>query len=182
VPGARVDTTLFHKVFTRGISRSHTCESDWTSRFVSAVKTRKIACKKRPIGVTVGTEVIRFQYNQPETCSWVAPNIERANGERVRFPITRFRGGHRIFNETLEPDAAVSIHVRGILALGASATGQKHGPRIEKPESGEYRLHGRYIVHRLDENGEQIIQRNAEGTKTVKYSVLTSGKVTFHID
>jgi len=130
----------------------------------------------------VGTEVIRFEYNHPKTCYWVAPHIERANGELVTFPLMRFRGGHRIFTETLEPNAVVSIQVSGILVLGASDTAQKYWPRIEKPESGEYRLSAGYYVQLLDANGKPVIQRAADGTRIAEYTILTSETVTFHID
>ena len=130
----------------------------------------------------VGTETIRFQYKPPKTCDWVAPLVEKADGEPVKISQMFFRGGHKHFTETLEPEAEVSIHLSGILVLGESDAAEKTWPRIEKLEPGEYRLRGIYTLQRLDAEGKEIIEHNAEGTRTVKSSILTSGPVTFHID
>ncbi|MBW3596042.1 MAG: M48 family metalloprotease [Planctomycetes bacterium] len=130
----------------------------------------------------VGTETIRFEYKPPEMCPWIAPDVKNAKGERVKIRETRCRGGHDIFTETLEPEGEVSIQVAGILVLGASDTADKNWPRIETVEPGEYTLRGRYSVSLLDDHGKEIIVRDADGTKTLKYVRLTSGTVTFHID
>ncbi|MHB8861801.1 MAG: hypothetical protein ACYC6N_05315 [Pirellulaceae bacterium] len=130
----------------------------------------------------VGTEPIRFQYKPSKMCDWVAPLVEKANGERVQIHQMFFRGGHNHFTETLEPKAEVSIPVSGILVLGASDTAEKTWPSIEKPEPGEYRLRGGFMLQRLAADGKEIIQRDPDGKRTVKTSVLNSGTITFHID
>lgn len=78
--------------------------------------------------------------------------------------------------------ALASIQVSGILVLGASGTAKKNCPHIEPPEPGEYRLRADFLIHPLDAEGKQIIQRDADGTRRVKCFVLTSGPVTFQID
>ena len=130
----------------------------------------------------VGTEAIRFEYRPPEMCDWVAPYVETANGAPVDILVGRFRGGHKHFTETLEPGAVTSIHVVGILVLGAPDKSRAVWPRLEKPEPGEYRLRARYVLQPLDADGKPIVQRDANGTRTVKSSILTSGAVAFHID
>ena len=130
----------------------------------------------------VGTEAIRFQYKPSKMCDWIAPFVEKADGERVPIHQMFFRGGHKHFAEALEPNAEASIHLSGILVLGASDTAENTWPRIEKPEPGEYRLRGGYMLQRLDADGQEIIQRDADGTRTVKTSTLNSGTVAFHID
>jgi uncharacterized protein (TIGR03067 family) len=126
-----------------------------------------------------GTEVIRFKYNHPKTRNWIAPRIDKANGDRGKLSITLVRGGHKIFSETLEPNAVVSLQVVGVLALGDSDTAAKTWPRIEKPQAGEYRLRGGYVIEPLDANGKHTL---IPGTRTAKYAVLSSGTVTIHID
>jgi hypothetical protein len=130
----------------------------------------------------VGSEIIRFGYKPPEMCYWIAPYVEKANGKEVNILQMRFRGGHGHFAEILEPKAEVSLQVSGILVLGESNTAAKDWPRIEKPESGEYRLRGAYTLQLLDADGKEVIQRDADGKRTGKSSILNSGKVTFHID
>lgn len=130
----------------------------------------------------VGTEVVRFEYKPPKMCYWIAPQVEKANGERVNIPAMAFRGGHKIYSETLEPNAEVSIQVVGILVLGVSDKADQWWPRVEKPEPGEYRLRAGLILEPLDADGKEIIQRDADGTRRVKSSFLKSGTVTFHID
>lgn len=120
----------------------------------------------------VTAETIRFEYNPPETCDWVAPRIETANGETVKFPIMRFRGGHKHFDEMLEPNAVASIQLSGILVIGDSDAADEKWPRFEKPEPGEYRLDGQHSVQRLDPQGKPV------GNSLL----LTSGKVAFHVD
>jgi hypothetical protein len=130
----------------------------------------------------VGTEAIRFEYHPPKMCYWIAPYVENARGEWVKPRQKFFRGGHKTFTETLEPKAVVSLQVSGILVLGASDTAEMDWPRIDTLEPGEYTLRGRYFVERLDAEGKHIVERNAEGMKTVKSSHLTSETITFHID
>jgi len=130
----------------------------------------------------VGIEAIRFQYKPSEMCYWIAPLVERANGAQVEIRQMFFRGGHSTYNGTLEQNANVPIHLSGILVLGASDTAEKAWPRIEKPASGEYRLRGRYMLQRLDADGKEIIERDADGKRIVKTFDLTSGTVAFHID
>jgi hypothetical protein len=130
----------------------------------------------------VGTEAIRYQYKTSEMCYWIAPLVEKATGEQVKIRQTFFRGGHNTYSGTLEPMANVPIHVSGIVVLGAPDTGEKSWPSIEKAQPGEYRLRGEYMLQPLDADGNEIIQRDANGMRTVKTSDLTSGTVTFHID
>jgi beta-lactamase regulating signal transducer with metallopeptidase domain len=130
----------------------------------------------------VGKQAIRFAYNVPETYDWVAPDVETANGAPVRLQVMRFRGGHRNVSETLEPGAVAPIQMYGILVLGDSDTARKDWPRLEKPEPGEYTLRARFLVHPLDADGKQIIERDADGMRIAKSSRMTSGTVRFHID
>ena len=113
---------------------------------------------------------------------WIAPQVDDDEGDRVKIREMRFRGGHNVFTETLAPDAEVSIQLSGILVLGTSDTAEKDWPRIDAPEPGEYRLRGGYLVGLLDDQGKEVVVRDRDGTKTVKYTRLTSGTVTFHSD
>jgi hypothetical protein len=130
----------------------------------------------------VAKEETRFEYHPPDACDWVAPRVETAETKHVKIEEMRFRGGHKHYAETLKPGATTSIQLSGILVLGTPDQSQKNWPRIAKPEPGKYQLHGAYIVERLDANGKQIVVRDADGKRTVKYSMLTSGRVNFHID
>jgi hypothetical protein len=125
---------------------------------------------------------VRFEYHPPEACDWVAPRVETADGKLVKIAQISFRGGHKHFAETLKPGASTSIQLSGILVLGISDKAEKSWPRIEKPEPGTYRLRGAYSVERPDADGERIVERNADGLRTVKSSKLTTGSVNFHID
>jgi hypothetical protein len=129
----------------------------------------------------VGTEVIRFEYKPSKLCYWIAPYVENARGERVVIRQMYFRGGHKTFTEALEPNAVVSIHLVGILVLGASDTAEKDWPRIDSPVPGEYRLRAGYFLFPLDADGRVIVKRDADANR-LKTINLTSGTVTFHID
>jgi hypothetical protein len=142
----------------RGIRQDRHFKSGDTIRFRLVVRN-------------VGTQSVH--YNPPNTRQWVAPYVERTNGERVELlPPSSDRGGHTLFTETLEPNAMVSVLVPGILVLGASDTAQKNWPRIEKPEPGEYKLRGGLMIRRMDFPGKPFGEN----------SMLTSGTVTFHVD
>ncbi|MEQ9588050.1 MAG: secretin N-terminal domain-containing protein [Parvibaculaceae bacterium] len=119
-----------------------------------------------------GSEPIRIQYSISKTGYWIAPTIVTEAGEQVRFNAMAFRGGHKTYLKTLEPQAMVGIEAPGIVVLGESKTANQYWPKFPNPQPGEYKLHAGFLFTRVD----------AEDKPLGKYITLTSGSVNFHID
>ena len=119
-----------------------------------------------------GSEPIRIQYVISKTGYWIAPTIVTEAGEQVRFDAMAFRGGHKTYIKTLEPEAMVGIEAPGIVVLGESKTANQYWPKFPNPQPGEYKLHAGFFFTRVD----------SEDKPLGKYFTLTSGSVNFHID
>ena len=119
-----------------------------------------------------GSEPVRIQYFISKTGYWIAPKIVTEAGEQVRFDAMAFRGGHKTYIKTLEPEAMVGIEAPGIIVLGESKTANQYWTRFPNPQPGEYKLDAGFFLTRVD----------SEDKPLGKYFTLTSGSVNFHID
>lgn len=116
-------------------------------------------------------ETIRFEYQWPENCFWIGPSVETRDGERVRVVAVNFRGGHKHFTETLDPDEVSLVMLQGMLGLGEKGRSTKSSPYIENPQPGKYRLSPGIYPYLVD----------SDGKRRGKAFFLASGLVNFEI-
>lgn len=99
-------------------------------------------------------ETIRFEYEWPANCFWIEPAIETAGGQHIQLMTTYFRGGHKEFAETLEPDAVAVVRLQGTVGIGEQGRSTKWSPYIADPQPGNYRLSAGISPYLVGDDGK----------------------------